>query len=128
MPRVICELPNASDEIGGVKFYPLDQGGMISDEIGEEAAARFASIPGYSLDEEAREPEQSKQPETPAAPKLTKAQLKALEKKEAAEKAAEDAAATQQQETEDAAKSDAEEAKGEAAKGEAAAGTDEEVF
>lgn len=51
MPRVICDLPNASDEISGIKFHPLDDGGMISDEISQEQAARFASITGYAIDD-----------------------------------------------------------------------------
>lgn len=48
MARVICKLPNASEEISGVKFEKHDDG-MLSEEIGAEAAARFASIPGYEL-------------------------------------------------------------------------------
>ena len=55
MPRVICDLPNASLEIGGIKFSPLDEGGLISEEISEEQANRLASIPGYCLDDEERE-------------------------------------------------------------------------
>lgn len=51
MPRVICDLPNASDEINGVKFHPLTEGGMISDELSDDDAALFASIPGYALDD-----------------------------------------------------------------------------
>jgi hypothetical protein len=84
MPRVICELPNAGEEISGVKFHLLDDGRRLSDEIADEAAARFCSIPGYVLDEEEREEE----PAAPPAPKLTKAQQKALEKKQAEEAAA----------------------------------------
>lgn len=86
MPRVICELPNASDEINGIRFHLLDDGRRISDELDDDQARRFASIPGYSLDEEEREP--VKEPEAPPAPKLTKAQQKALEKKQAEEAAA----------------------------------------
>jgi hypothetical protein len=52
MPRVICDLPNASDEISGVKFHPLEDGGLISDEIDQETADYFASIAGYSLDDD----------------------------------------------------------------------------
>ena len=32
MVRVICNRPNASLEISGVKFHPLDDGGVVSDE------------------------------------------------------------------------------------------------
>jgi hypothetical protein len=48
MAQVICKLPNASEEISGVKFTAHD-GGMLSEEISDEQAARFASIPGYAL-------------------------------------------------------------------------------
>lgn len=48
MARVICELPNASAEIGGVKFTE-DRGQMISEEIDDAAAERFARIPGFKL-------------------------------------------------------------------------------
>lgn len=56
MPRVICDLPNASDEISGVKFHPLEEGGKISDEISVEQAEVFSSIPGYTIDADEREP------------------------------------------------------------------------
>jgi len=72
MPRVICNLPNASDEISGVKFHQLDDGRMISDEISDEQANRFASISGYELDEEGIEV--AKPVEPAPAPKQTKAQ------------------------------------------------------
>lgn len=50
MPKVICTLPNASDCISGVKFSLLPSGdGVISEEISQEAADLFASIPGYTL-------------------------------------------------------------------------------
>lgn len=102
MPRVICDLPNASAEISGVKFHKLDDGRLISDEISDEAVERFCSIKGYILDEEERdeEPEADK---APAAPKLTKAQQKALTKKQAAEAAAQqpaEAASSQPEEDE----------------------------
>ncbi|MBB3017704.1 type IV secretory pathway VirB10-like protein [Microvirga lupini] len=89
MPRVICDLPFASDLINGVAFHPLDQGGKISDDIETELAEWFATIPGYKLDEEGTEPEA---PVVTPPPKLTKAQQKAADKA-AAQKAAEEAAA-----------------------------------
>lgn len=46
MARVICSLPNAAEDISGVRFTPAD-GGMLSDDISEDQAAYFASIPGY---------------------------------------------------------------------------------
>ena len=48
MARVICALPNASEEIDDVKFEAVE-GGMLSEEISDELAARFASIDGYKL-------------------------------------------------------------------------------
>lgn len=91
MPRVIRDLPNGSDLISGVKFFPLEDGRLISDEIDEEMAEMFCSVPGYTLDEEDAAPPAPKvEPAAPPAPKLTKAQQKAAEKaaKEAANKAA----------------------------------------
>ncbi len=93
MPRVICDLPNASDEISGVKFHKLDDGRRISDEIDEEQANLFASIPGYELDEEEQEEETPPPPPpAPEAPKLTRAQQKAADKKAAEEAATKKAA------------------------------------
>lgn len=59
MPRVVCTLPYASDEISGVKFSPGDAGSMLSEEISDDAAARFLSIPGYEpyVDESAEKGE-----------------------------------------------------------------------
>lgn len=48
MAQVICRLPNASEEISGVKFEPIE-GGMISEEISDEQAELFVSINGYEL-------------------------------------------------------------------------------
>lgn len=147
MPRVICVLPHASDEISGVKFHELEQGGKISDEVSDEVAARFASIPGYSLDElvdEERKP--AKEPEAPPPPKLTKAQQKALEKQQAAAKAAQeeaekgagnlvkavvDVATAQQKAAEETGAEGGENTEGEnkpAADADKPAGGDEEVF
>jgi hypothetical protein len=47
MPKIKCTLPNASDLISGVKFT-----NGVSDDISEAEAARFLSIPGYSVVEE----------------------------------------------------------------------------
>lgn len=49
MPKVKCTLPNAANEINGVKFVSHASGGMVSEEISEEQAANFAAIPGYAL-------------------------------------------------------------------------------
>ena len=73
MPRVICNLPNASTEISGVKFHPLEDGGLVSDEIGAELAASFLTIPGYeSYDTPAPAALEPAKAE-PAAPKTRKA-------------------------------------------------------
>ena len=49
MVQVICTLPNASEEISGVKFCPHDEG-MISEDITQEVADGFLLIPhGYKL-------------------------------------------------------------------------------
>lgn len=49
MARVICTLPNASDEISGVKFFPHPNGGVISEDISDDVAASFSSIGGYTM-------------------------------------------------------------------------------
>lgn len=46
MPKVLCTLPNASDEINGVKFTSHEKG-MLSEDVSDDVAADFASIPGY---------------------------------------------------------------------------------
>lgn len=48
MAQVLCTLPNASEEISGVKFVSHAKG-MLSEEISDDVAADFASIPGYEL-------------------------------------------------------------------------------
>jgi uncharacterized protein YunC (DUF1805 family) len=50
MAKVICKLPNASEEISGVKFESTIDGiGMISEEISDEQAASFMRTAGYAL-------------------------------------------------------------------------------
>lgn len=99
MPRVICGLPNASDEISGVKFHLLEDGRRISDELSEEQASDFTSIEGYELDDD--EVDRKPEPAAPEAPKLTRAQQKAAEK--AAATAAADQAAADQKAADEAA-------------------------
>ena len=48
MPKVLCTLPNASDEIGGIKFTQHAKG-MLSEDLSDEQAKRLASIPGYEM-------------------------------------------------------------------------------
>lgn len=46
MPKVICTLPNAAEEINGVSFLSTEVG-MLSEDISAEQAESFLSIPGY---------------------------------------------------------------------------------
>lgn len=50
MPRVICELPNASLEINGVLFEKMEDGRVRSAEVEQEIADFFLAIPGYLAD------------------------------------------------------------------------------
>lgn len=113
MPKVICNLPNASDEISGVKFSLMEDGRRISDEIDASVAARFASISGYELDEvddlpPVKTPEPVKAAEPVKAKSTAKAEKAAAEKaaKEEAEKLAAEQAAKEAEEL--AAKEEAE--------------------
>jgi hypothetical protein len=47
--RITCTLPYASDDINGVKFAESEGGVKVSDEISDETAAQFLSIPGYAV-------------------------------------------------------------------------------
>lgn len=48
MPKVLCTLPNASEDIGGVKFVSHAKG-MLSEEVSDAVAKRLATIPGYEI-------------------------------------------------------------------------------
>lgn len=48
MPKVLCTLPNASEEIGGIKFTQHAKG-MLSEDLSDEQAKRLASIQGYEI-------------------------------------------------------------------------------
>ncbi|WP_443691480.1 hypothetical protein [Pseudomonas sp.] len=78
--KVICTLQNASLEISGVKFEVLEDGRLVSEEIEDETAELFASVPGYSIVTDDDLP----------GPELTAAQKKAAEKQAKADKAAAD--------------------------------------
>lgn len=45
--RVICNIPNGSEEISGVKFGPQESGQRVSEEISEAQGQRFLSVPGF---------------------------------------------------------------------------------
>ena len=48
--KLICNLPNASNNISGIAFEPYEQGGMISvNEVDDRTAYRFLKIKGYSV-------------------------------------------------------------------------------
>lgn len=48
MAKVLCSLPNAATEINGIKFT-VAKGGMISEDVSDDVANDFVSIPGYEL-------------------------------------------------------------------------------
>lgn len=50
MPRVICELENASDLINGIPFTG-EPGQKISDELPDDIASTLATIPGFRIAE-----------------------------------------------------------------------------
>lgn len=108
MPKVICELENASTEINGIKFVPHANGkSLISEgDVGEPHLSIFLSIPGYVAegdeqgadDEPKKEPVVTPKPESAAA---RKARLKAeQEAADAAAKAAAEREAAEQAEVE----------------------------
>ncbi|WP_431860145.1 hypothetical protein [Azospirillum sp.] len=65
MARIICDLPNASEEISGIKFRE-DRGQMVSEEVSDETAERFGRIPGYKVI--ASKPKEPKGPAPKAGP------------------------------------------------------------
>lgn len=51
MPKIICELENASTEISGIKFIADKDGRLISEtDVEEPHLSIFLSIPGYYAD------------------------------------------------------------------------------
>lgn len=76
MPKIICTLENASDNINGVKFDLIPGLGRIADVEDESLAELFLSIPGYELVEDGDIPAataapapKAEKPATAAAPK-----------------------------------------------------------
>ena len=99
MAKVLCTLPNASEEISGIKFKQVD-GGMLSEDISDEDAANFVSINGYELVGEKKEATaaNTKQPQKTKEEKA--AEKAAAAEKELADKEAAEAQA-KQKETDD---------------------------
>lgn len=48
MPKILCTLPNASENINGVTFVSHAKG-MLSEDVSDDVAETFLSIPGYEL-------------------------------------------------------------------------------
>ena len=65
MPKIICTIPGAPEEIGGlkglIKFKATDAG-MVAD-VSDDEAARFATIPGYALAKDGGDGDNGKQAE-----------------------------------------------------------------
>lgn len=57
MPRVVNTNRNASGLVSRVRFEQVPGVGMVSEDIDAAQAARFASIPGYRILVEAKQPE-----------------------------------------------------------------------
>ena len=80
MSKIKCTLPNASTEISGVKFESVG-GAMLSEDVSDDVALNFSSIPGYTVvagegeggNASAKAPE-AKQPEDGAMGNETNAQ------------------------------------------------------
>lgn len=117
MTKIVCTLDNASEEISGVKFAQNEDGLMVSEDINDETADVFLSIPGYHVADGESVPKpaasESKKPETAA-------QKKAREKAEAEAAAAQAAseAAQAASEAEAAANAGASDESADAGKGE----------
>lgn len=70
--RIICKLPNASELISGVKFASHKLG-MISEEIADDVAAAFLSIPGYVVADKRGRPVEDEAAPAPAEAPATEA-------------------------------------------------------
>jgi hypothetical protein len=83
MKKITCTLPNASEEISGVKFAKVDNA-AVAEGVDDAVAAQFDGITGYTVEDDAGTGQK--------AP--TKAELKAAKAEADAKAAAEaDAAA-----------------------------------
>ena len=50
--KVTCTLPNASENINGIPFDRQEDGTVVSAGLSAEAAAQFAEIPGYVVEDD----------------------------------------------------------------------------
>lgn len=57
MARVVCRILNAGRVIDGIAFAEPVDGAMLSEEIGDEAAKRLLTIPGFEKPREEAAPE-----------------------------------------------------------------------
>lgn len=62
--KVLCTLPNASGSINGITFSRIASGHLLSQDLSDEQAKRFLSIPGYLL---YKEPEAKVEPAAPVS-------------------------------------------------------------
>lgn len=60
--KVTCSLPNASENINGIPFERQENGTVVSAGLSAEAAAQFAEIPGYVVEDESEAPAKTSQP------------------------------------------------------------------
>lgn len=98
MTKIRCTLPNASEEMNGIKFAAHAEGGMVSvDAVPDHLAEIFLSVPGFIADAKAPEddPEElaRKEAEALRLKEEKTANAKAAKEKKDAEKAAAKAAA-----------------------------------
>lgn len=56
--RITCNLPNASEKINGVAFKKRGDV-MVSEDIDQDVADGFLSIPGYAALSDQKEPEKA---------------------------------------------------------------------
>jgi hypothetical protein len=65
--RLLCTLPNASEEISGVKFEPHERG--VAGDVPEELAEAMLTIEGYErLDEESEPKRRGRKPKAADEP------------------------------------------------------------
>ncbi|MFZ4538507.1 hypothetical protein [Propionivibrio sp.] len=60
--KVTCTSPNASEEINGVPFERQENGSVVAAGLGKDVAAQFEGIPGYTVEDDGKEPKAPKAP------------------------------------------------------------------